>query len=102
MCFAAGPASVLGKRAFEGEETQANKKTGQSETVFRLLVASRKVGAVLGKAGSIVKQIRDDTGARIRVVEPVPGCDERVIVISSKNDHQDQNPSQVQILNFQS
>ncbi len=28
-------------------------------------------------------QIRDETGARIRVVDGIPQCDERVIVISA-------------------
>lgn len=41
---------------------------------------------MIGKAGAIVKAIRDETGARIRVVEGVPNCDERVIVVSSRND----------------
>ena len=45
-----------------------------------------QVGSVIGKAGAIVKQIRDETGARIRVVEGVPNCDERVIVISGRVD----------------
>ncbi|CAL8461598.1 g1129 [Coccomyxa elongata] len=57
-----------------------------AETVYRLLVQSKKVGSVIGKAGAIVKQIRDETGARIRVVEGVPNCDERVIVISGRVD----------------
>ena len=47
---------------------------------------SAQVGGVIGKAGAIVKAIRDETGARIRVVEGVPNCDERVIVVSSRND----------------
>lgn len=42
-----------------------------------------QVGAIIGKGGTIVKNIRDETGGRIRVVDGVPGCDERVIVISS-------------------
>eukprot|EP00884_Botryococcus_braunii_P022439 jgi/Botrbrau1/887/Bobra.0167s0011.2 len=54
-----------------------------SETVYRLLAPGRKVGAIIGKGGTIVKTIRDETGGRIRVVDGVPGCDERVIVISS-------------------
>ncbi|EIE22046.1 hypothetical protein COCSUDRAFT_43031 [Coccomyxa subellipsoidea C-169] len=58
----------------------------QTETVYRLLVQSKKVGSVIGKAGTIVKAIRDETGARIRVVEGVPNCDERVIVISARSD----------------
>jgi len=53
------------------------------------------VGSVIGKAGVIVKQIREETGARIRVVEGVPGCDERVIVISSRNDSRPSNSAQV-------
>lgn len=42
-----------------------------------------------------MKQIREETGARIRVVEGVPGCDERVIVISSRNDSRPSNSAQV-------
>ena len=44
-----------------------------------------QVGGVIGKAGVIVKQVRDETGARIRVVEGLPNCEERVIVISAPN-----------------
>ena len=40
---------------------------------------------MIGKAGTIVKQVREETGARIRVVEGVPNSDERVIVISAPN-----------------
>ncbi|KAK9846344.1 hypothetical protein WJX81_001971 [Elliptochloris bilobata] len=70
----------------------------QADTVFRLLVQARKVGSVIGKAGVIVKQIREQTGARIRVVEGVPGCDERVIVISSRNDSRPTNSAQEALL----
>ena len=44
-----------------------------------------QVGGVIGKAGVIVKQVRDETGARIRVVEGLPNSEERVIVISAPN-----------------
>jgi poly(rC)-binding protein 2/3/4 len=50
------------------------------------MICMMQVGVVIGKAGTIVKQIRDETGARIRVVDGVPNCDERVIVISAKDD----------------
>ena len=60
----------------------------------------QQVGSVIGKAGVIVKQIREETGARIRVVEGVPGCDERVIVISSRNDSRPSNSAQVRTLNL--
>lgn len=58
------------------------------DTVLRLLVPGRRVGPILGRGGSIVKQIKDETGSRIRVVEPPPNCDERVVVISSREDPQ--------------
>ncbi len=53
--------------------------------VLSLFPLCYQVGAIIGKAGTIVKQIRDETGGRIRVVDGVPGCEERVIVISSPN-----------------
>lgn len=50
-------------------------------TVLRVLCPSSKIGSVIGKGGSIISQIRQESGAKVRVEEPVPGCDERVIVI---------------------
>ncbi|PIN10084.1 PolyC-binding proteins alphaCP-1 [Handroanthus impetiginosus] len=52
-----------------------------SNKVIRLLCPSTKIGGIIGKGGSIISQIRQETGARVRVEETVPGCDERVIVI---------------------
>ncbi|KAL3505018.1 hypothetical protein ACH5RR_034859 [Cinchona calisaya] len=51
--------------------------------ILRVLCPSNKIGSVIGKAGSIISQIRQETGAKIRVEEPVPGSDERVVVITS-------------------
>ncbi|KAK9813468.1 hypothetical protein WJX73_000618 [Symbiochloris irregularis] len=65
------------KRASTGE---------RAEAVMRLIVPSRKVGSIIGKAGAIVKQIREDTNTRIRVVEAMPNSDDRVIVISGIED----------------
>ena len=60
----------------------------QHQPEFCLLTPARcaaQVGGVIGKAGVIVKQVRDETGARIRVVEGLPNSEERVIVISAPN-----------------
>ena len=40
---------------------------------------------MIGKGGQIVKQIREDTNSKVRVVEGVPNCEDRVIVISSRD-----------------
>lgn len=58
----------------------------RDETVFRILCPASKTGSIIGKAGSIIKSIRKDTGAMIRVEDAVPGCDERVVTISAKAD----------------
>ena len=53
------------------------------ETVFRMLIHPMKVGAVIGKGGDRVKQMREETGARVKVAMGVPDCNERVVIIWS-------------------
>eukprot|EP00257_Ricinus_communis_P015347 XP_015573234.1 KH domain-containing protein At4g18375 [Ricinus communis] len=67
------------------------------DTVYRILCPSRKIGGVIGKGGGIIKGLREETQAKITVADPVPGSDERVIIIYSSpekisrnhNDHED-------------
>ncbi|XP_019054254.1 PREDICTED: KH domain-containing protein HEN4-like [Nelumbo nucifera] len=56
---------------------------GSADTVYRILCPSRKIGSVIGTGGSIINALRDETRAKIRVAESVPGTDERVIMIFS-------------------
>ncbi|KAL6953525.1 hypothetical protein U1Q18_016458 [Sarracenia purpurea var. burkii] len=56
-------------------------KVSPGSTVFRLLCPASKTGSVIGKGGNIISQIRQETGAKVRVEETVHGCDERIIVI---------------------
>uniref|UniRef100_J3KY25 K Homology domain-containing protein n=2 Tax=Oryza brachyantha TaxID=4533 RepID=J3KY25_ORYBR len=51
--------------------------------IFRILCPTSKSGNVIGKGGGIIAKIRQETGVKIRVDEAVPGCDERVIVITA-------------------
>lgn len=73
------------------------------ELVFRILCPNEKIGSVIGKGGSIIRTLREDTGARIKVADPIPGSDERVIIISA-NEHPDDNisPAQEAVLHVQS
>jgi poly(rC)-binding protein 2/3/4 len=43
---------------------------------FRLLVQTSQIGCLIGKGGSIIKQIRNETGATVRVLpsEALPSC----------------------------
>lgn len=51
-------------------------------TTYRVLCHDAKAGGVIGKSGSIIKSIRQHTGAWINVHELVPGDVERIIEIS--------------------
>ena len=55
-------------------------------TRFRLLCPTTRIGRVIGKEGRVIKAIREDTGARIKVAPPTPGSDERVILVASGGD----------------
>ncbi|PIA52256.1 hypothetical protein AQUCO_01000252v1 [Aquilegia coerulea] len=56
----------------------------QQDVVFRLLCSNDTVGGVIGKGGTIVRSLQDETGAIISVASSVPEADERVITISAK------------------
>ncbi|XP_059453191.1 KH domain-containing protein HEN4-like [Corylus avellana] len=60
-------------------------KFSPGTVVFRLLCPASKTGGVIGKGGSIISEIRQQTGAKVKVEETVPGCDERVVVISGSD-----------------
>lgn len=51
-------------------------------TSYRILCHDAKAGGVIGKSGSIIKAIRQHTGAWINVHELVPGDEERIIEIT--------------------
>lgn len=56
-------------------------KLASSEALFRILCPAPKTGGLIGKGGSIIRQVREDTGAKIRIDDSIPGCEERVILI---------------------
>ncbi|XP_052195733.1 KH domain-containing protein HEN4-like isoform X2 [Diospyros lotus] len=62
---------------------QSSGNPHATDTVYRILCPSRKIGSVIGKGGNIVKALREETHAKITVAESVPGSDERVIIIYS-------------------
>ncbi|KAK1276895.1 KH domain-containing protein [Acorus gramineus] len=60
-----------------------DQKKMQQEVVFKLLCSNDKVGGVIGKGGSIVKALENETGASINVGSTVAESEERVITISA-------------------
>eukprot|EP00253_Pinus_taeda_P016921 PITA_16921 len=50
---------------------------------IRIVCPNDKIGGVIGKGGNIIKSMRKDTGASIKVEDAQSDSDERVIVVSS-------------------
>ncbi len=58
-------------------------RPAQDETIFRILCPGSTTGSVIRKGGNIIKALRQETGTRIKIVDAVPGVDDRVIIISA-------------------
>jgi predicted RNA-binding protein YlqC (UPF0109 family) len=56
------------------------------EVVYKLVVPTAKAGNVIGKAGDNVQKIRTETGARVKIFDPAPGSDERLVVVAAPLD----------------
>ncbi|XP_016550364.2 KH domain-containing protein HEN4 isoform X3 [Capsicum annuum] len=56
-------------------------KLSPGETFFKILCPADKTGGLIGKGGATIRQVREETGAKIRIDDSLSGCDERVIVI---------------------
>ncbi|XP_077243928.1 KH domain-containing protein At4g18375-like isoform X2 [Tasmannia lanceolata] len=71
-----------GKRHnFTNEHSNATPKA--IDTVYRILCNVNKIGAVIGKGGSVINALRDETMAKIKVADVIPGANERVVIIFS-------------------
>eukprot|EP00262_Sarcandra_glabra_P000746 TRINITY_DN10864_c0_g1_i1.p1 TRINITY_DN10864_c0_g1~~TRINITY_DN10864_c0_g1_i1.p1 ORF type:complete len:655 (+),score=142.11 TRINITY_DN10864_c0_g1_i1:65-1966(+) len=71
------------KRSFNRERNVAMPTPNAIDTVYRILCPGKKIGGVIGKGGSIINALRDETLAKIRVADTVRGAEERVIIIFS-------------------
>lgn len=65
-----------------GRSSKPPDSSSMVTTSYRILCHDIKAGGVIGKSGSIIKAIRQHTGAWINVHELIPGDEERVIEIS--------------------
>ncbi|RZB98216.1 KH domain-containing protein HEN4 isoform C [Glycine soja] len=71
----------------------------EEEVVFKLLCRHDKVGSLIGKGGSVVRALQNETGASIQIVEAGPDSDERVVVISAQEtSEQKHSPAQEAVI----
>lgn len=59
---------------------------GPVNVEFRLLVPDHRIGGVIGKGGDVIRRVRQETGAKVRVADPIPGCLERIVSCTSIED----------------
>ncbi|KAK7363066.1 hypothetical protein VNO77_05195 [Canavalia gladiata] len=70
-------------------------KVLQQEVTFRILCSNDRVGGVIGKGGSIVRTLQNETGATISVGPSVVECEDRLVSITaSENPEPGYSPAQ--------
>ncbi|KAF7825157.1 poly(rC)-binding protein 4-like isoform X2 [Senna tora] len=81
-----------GKRRREDEapgtgvsDQSAAKRAKGQDVIFRIVVPSRQIGKVIGKEGCRIQKIREETKATIKIADAIARHEERVIIISSKD-----------------
>ena len=57
-----------------------------TECAFRLLCPGPRIGSVIGRGGDVIRQIRAETTAKIKILDAVPGAEERVVLITCNED----------------
>ncbi|KAJ1430612.1 K-like proteiny domain [Sesbania bispinosa] len=60
-----------------------DEKGNDELVVYRILCPDEFIGSVIGKNGKVINSIRQETRAKVKVVDPFPGAKDRVITIYS-------------------
>ncbi|KAK9988942.1 hypothetical protein SO802_029181 [Lithocarpus litseifolius] len=69
------------------------------DVTFKILCSNDRVGGVIGKGGSIVRALQNETGASISVGASIAECDERLITVTaSENPDSRYSPAQKAIV----
>lgn len=61
--------------------TDRDEKGSDELIAYRILCPDRFIGSVIGKSGKVINSIRQETRAKVKVVDPFPGAKDRVITI---------------------
>ncbi|KAM3700842.1 hypothetical protein ACJW31_05G128900 [Castanea mollissima] len=76
-----------GQRDYDGDKNQKRRMNDKDEkgndevVVYRILCPDAVIGSVIGKSGKVINSIRQETRAKVKVVDPYPGAKDRVITI---------------------
>ena len=78
------PRSGREKEGFQGQNQFKKPFRENSDgelIVYRLLCPENVVGSLIGKSGKVINSLRQETKARIKIVDPFPGSIERIVTI---------------------
>lgn len=75
-----------GSKRRNPDDDSGQHAIGPDDTVYRYLCPVRKTGGIIGIGGEIIKQLRSESKANIRISETVPGCEERIVTIYSSSE----------------
>lgn len=79
-----GNASGAPKLSAEVNRVSAlDPKALQQEVTFRIICSNDRVGAVIGKGGSIVRALQNESGAIISVGPSLVECEDRLVTITA-------------------
>ncbi|CAI9760082.1 unnamed protein product [Fraxinus pennsylvanica] len=62
-------------------ERDRDQKGNDELIVYRILCPDGVIGSVIGKSGKVINSIRQETTAKVKVLDPFPGARDRVITI---------------------
>ena len=65
----------------KGRLNDRDEKSNNELVVYRILCPDGVIGSVIGKGGKVINSIRQETRAKVKVVDPYPGAKDRVITI---------------------
>ncbi|XP_022683735.1 RNA-binding KH domain-containing protein PEPPER [Setaria italica] len=71
--------TAVAERKDEGEEARQRWPGWPGASVFRLVVPADQVGGVIGRRGSTIKRLCDETRARVRVLDAAHGAANRIV-----------------------
>ncbi|XP_074312810.1 KH domain-containing protein HEN4-like [Silene latifolia] len=78
---------VMRPLSFEVDRPSTTElKPELQEVVFKILCSNDRIGCIIGRGGSIVQALQEESGAHISIGPPFTNCDERVVTVISKED----------------
>lgn len=60
---------------------ERDDKGNDELVIYRILCPDNVIGSVIGKSGNVINSIRQESRAKVKIVDPFPGAKDRVILM---------------------